>query len=156
MNLAVTLLFAVGLVQTPADFSGTWRMDEARSESPTYVEFVGPMTVTLTHTPAGLVIDTRRGGKSETIVYRMENSDVALAGGSGAPGSRAYWNGEALITETVRSVNGQTVRTKETRQLGPAGEMQTETLLIVEHGYTLQRGKNYNAARDVFVKATAK
>ena len=154
MNLAVTLLLAAGLLQTPADFSGTWRMDESRSESPTYVEFVGPMTVTLKHTPAGLVVDTRRGDKTETIVYRMEGGDVALAGGSGAPGSRAYWSGSVLVTETVRSINGQTVRTKETRRLGPAGEMQMETLLIVEHGYTLQRGKNYNAAKDIFVKAT--
>lgn len=152
MNLVLTLLVAAGLIQTHPDFSGTWRMDESRSESPTYVEFVGPMTVTLKHTAAGLVIDTRRGDKSETIIYRMDPSDVALAGGSGIPGSRAYWDGSTLITETVRTINGQTVRTKETRRLGPAGEMQIETLLIVEHGYTLQRGKNYNAARDVFVK----
>ena len=52
--------------------------------------------------------------------------------------------------------SGQTVTTKETRQLSADGsEMLVETMLIVQHGYPLRGTPNYGAGKDVFVRVVS-
>jgi len=67
-----------------------------------------------------------------------------------------YWEGPKLITETVRDVNGQTVRTKEVRVLEAAGsEMSVDTLLVVEHGYSQRGAQNYGSGKENGVSHSA-
>ena len=43
--------------------------------------------------------------------------------------------------------------TKEARRLGENGsEMLVETVLVVQHGYTLKGTQNYGAGKDVFTR----
>jgi len=54
----------------------------------------------------------------------------------------------------IRTISGQTVTTRETRRLSAGGdEMIVESVLVVQHGYTLSGTKNYGAGTDVFVRA---
>lgn len=160
-SVLVTFLVALALsLTTPAqsrpDFSGTWTMDLARSESPTYPDFVGPVTLVISQTPAELRIETRRGSPpgTSTAIYQIREvrdapRTVAREGGPGSP--IAYWDGTALVTEGVLSVQGKTVQTRERRTLDvAAAEMRVESILIVEHGYSLRGTKNYGKADDVF------
>ena len=82
-------------------------------------------------------------------------SDLPGSGSSGAAHPEAYWEGDTLVTETQRPVNGYTVTVKEARSLGPGGkEMTVQTTVIVQHGYSMPGAKNYGTSKDVFIKAT--
>ena len=77
--------------------------------------------------------------------------------GPGSPPSRYYWDGVKLVTETVRLASDApegTFRTKEVRTLDGSGtEMTVETMLVVEHGYTLKGTKNHETGKDVYRKS---
>ncbi len=142
--------------QSKPDFSGTWTMDEARSESAHYPDFVGPVTVVITQTATALTVETTSGGKSRSISYRIVDAPrvqtATPAEGNGSAPFYSYWNGSSLVSETVQNVP-YTVRNKEVRTLSDDGrEMTVETTAIVEHGYTLSGTKNYGTGMDHYRK----
>jgi hypothetical protein len=145
-----------GLPQGKPDFSGTWIMDASRSESPVQNEPVKSMTVVIGQTPYEISIQTTRDERVQRITYRPGGPE-ALGGGTGRGSLVAsiwYWQGDRLVTETLNDVNGMTVRTKavHTLQSGSA-ELSIESLLVVEHGYTMRGGKNYGSVTDIFKKS---
>jgi len=141
------------LAQQPPDLSGTWVMDIERSESAMQDGHSGPVTYVIQQAPDSLVIETRRGERSDKVTYKLAASEKVAGPMEGVPASRAYWEGEKLVTETARPVQGQTVTTKETRYLTGTTEMTVESILEVEHGYTLRGVKTFGTARDVFKKS---
>ncbi|HWF85960.1 MAG TPA: hypothetical protein VG222_13970 [Vicinamibacterales bacterium] len=163
MARSVLIVLLAGLVithparaQSKPDFSGTWTMDEARSESAHYPDFVGPVTVVITQTLTELTVETRRGDKSSSVSYRIVDAPrgqtATPAEASVGPPFDSYWNGSSLVSETVQDVP-YTVRSKEVRTLSDDGrEMTVETTLIVEHGYTLPGTKNYGTGMDHYRK----
>ena len=159
-QFVVTFLVALALplaasAQASPDFSGTWTMDLTRSESATYPEFVGPVTVVITQTPSEVRIETRRGAPATTTTntYEIRDAAPATTSGVGSGRSMAYWDGATLVTEGVAVVQGKTVQTRERRTLDAAtNEMRVESILIVEHGYSLRGTPNYGKADDVFTK----
>jgi hypothetical protein len=152
-GLVLPVVARAARAQGKPDFSGTWTMDVTRSHSPTYPDFIGPVTLIIKQTPTELSIETRRGEKRSTLSGTIEDSESKAAGGSGATAFRSYWDGTRLVSETIRNVNESTVRAKEVRSLDAGGrEMTIETTLIVEHGYALSGAKNYSTGKDVFKK----
>lgn len=150
--VALLLLPATPLAQRTADFSGTWTMDLARSESSQQGDSVKPVTFVITQMPAQVRIETTRGERIENVLYPLGRSR-ALATGSGDAHPEAYWEGDRLVTETQRPVNGYTVTVKESRTLAPNGrEMTVETMVIVQHGYSMPGAKNYGSSKDIFVR----
>ena len=147
------VLPVVALAQQKPDLSGTWVMDVERSESATQDGHSGPITYVIQQTPDSLVIEARRGERSDRVTYKLAASEKVAGPMEGVPASRAYWDGEKLVTETARPVQGQTVTTKETRYLTGTTEMTVESILEVEHGYTLRGVKTFGTARDVFKKS---
>jgi hypothetical protein len=144
---SLTLPF-IAHAQGRPDFSGTWSMDRSRSESAMQADPIGPTTVVITQPPGGLQIATTRDSKTATIVYKLDGSPSPIPGGT----ATSHWEGATLVTETVRDIQGQTVTTKESRRLNDAGEMLVDTVLIVQHGYTLKGTQNYGAGKDVFTR----
>jgi hypothetical protein len=130
------------------DFSGTWSMDRTRSESAMQADPIGPTTVVIAQTPTGLQIATTRDSRTATVVYKLDGSSSPIPGGT----ATSHWEGATLITETVRDIQGQTVTTKESRRLNENGEMLVETVLVVQHGYTLKGTQNYGSGKDVFTR----
>ena len=133
--------------QTRPDFSGTWSMDRSRSESAMQADPIGPTTVVITPIAGGLQIATTRDDKTATILYKLDGSASPIPGGT----ATSHWEGTTLVTETVREIQGQTVTTKESRRLN-GGEMVVETVLVVQHGYTLRGTQNYGSGKDVFTR----
>jgi hypothetical protein len=150
-----TVLVAALVLPSPAraqrpDFSGTWQMDPTRSESAVQSEPIGPVTVVIAQTPSEVRIETTRKQGTSAVTYKLDGSDTKIPGGT----AKTHWDGTTLITETVRDIQGQTVTTKETRRLNPDGnEMLVETMLVVQHGYSLRGTPNYGAGKDVFVRS---
>jgi hypothetical protein len=155
--LAATLLLPLTIhAQSTRDFSGTWTMDLARSEASQQGEAIKAVAFVITQGAAQVQIETTRGSERESVLYPLMKSRAASASpASTATGHpEAYWDGERLVTETQRPVNGYTVTVKETRTLGPTGnDMIVETTVIVQHGYSMPGAKNYGTSKDVFVRA---
>ena len=152
---AALLLPLVLYAQTPPDYSGSWSMDLDRSQSAQQGEPIKTVTFVITQSVGQVRIETNRGSQKENVLYPLTKS---RASGSAAPGSsgqpEAYWDGDRLVTETQRTVSGQTVTVKEVRSLGPGGvDMTVETTVIVQHGYSMPGAKNYGNSKDVFVKS---
>lgn len=146
LSLFVSLSIAA---QTKPDFSGTWRMDPTRSESAMQGEPMGPVTVVITQTEADIRLETttRRGSTSE--VYPFAQIDRTAEPGK----SLARWSGNRLMFDAVREVRGQSVTMQQSRWLSADGnEMTVESIVNVQHGYTLSGAKTYGAGKDVFVR----
>jgi hypothetical protein len=164
--LLAVLLAVLALAPTTGepshpDFSGTWAMDVQRSVSPTYPEFGGAVTLVIHQSDTEITIETKRGDRSATVTYLPGKPGTTPASGvdsvgPASPPSRYYWEGATLVTETVRLASDApegTFRTKEMRTLESSGTvMIVETMLVVEHGYTLKGTKNHETGRDVYKK----
>ena len=156
----LTMLFLplAAHAQRTSDFSGTWAMDLSKSESSQQGAAVKPVTFVITQMPTQVRIETVRGERTENVLYPIRGTARGATGTSGASGTahpEAYWEGDNLVTETQRQVNGYTVTVKEARTLGPtAREMTVETTVIVQHGYSMPGAKNYGTSKDVFTKMT--
>jgi hypothetical protein len=144
--------------QSKPNFSGTWTMDEARSVSPHYPGYVGPVSVVITQTTTDMTISTTRGGKKDVVTYRIVENEGTPAQATATetirPPFKAYWNGLTLVSEVVRDVPS-TVRSKEVRTLSEDGQVMTvETTTIVDHGYTEAKAQTYGTGKDVFTKVS--
>jgi hypothetical protein len=147
------------MAQTQPDFSGTWTMDVKRSGSPTQEGFVGPVVWTIRQSPAGFLLDRKRGDKTLEFTYAWQNTTAAERAGSTvvAPSGehRASWDGNRLVIQTLQTIQGKTVTTRETLVLaGDGREFTVERVLEVEHGYTMKDAKNFNVVKDVFTRVT--
>jgi hypothetical protein len=154
--LVASLAFPTsGTPQGKPDFSGTWIMDASRSESPVQNEPVKSLTVVISQAPYQIGIETKRDDRVQSITYRPGSPD-ALTGGRGRSGlldAIWYWQGDKLVTETLSDVNGMTMRTKAIHTLQSGGaELSIESLVVVEHGYTLRGARNYGSVTDIFKK----
>jgi hypothetical protein len=98
-------------------------MDLSRSESSQQGAEVKPVTFVITQNPTQVRIETTRGERVENVLYPLVRSRGATgtSGSSAAAHPEAYWEGDTLVTETQRPVNGYTVTVKEARSLGPGG-----------------------------------
>ena len=151
----VLALWILPASQATPDFSGTWTIDLARSESPHQGASFEPVTYVIAQSPTEVVIETRRGSGVSRASYPL--LAAAAPDRTGKPGAaRAFWEGTTLVTEGTRVVQGQTVSVRETRSLDASGaEMTVRTLLVVQHGYTFKGAQNYGAATDVYRRVVA-
>jgi hypothetical protein len=149
--------------QNAIDFSGTWKMDAARSESAHQAVPIGPVTLVITQTATELRIETRRGEpdksaiRSEILTYKLDGSETTTAAADGATiKCRASWEGSKLITATTRNIQEATVTTLFVHTLDPKGnEMTVHKTLTVQHGYQFAGAKNSGTGTDVFIKTKA-
>ena len=111
-------------------------------------EPIGPVTLVITQTPIALRIDTTRVDGTSTVTYTLGGSENKIPTGT----ARTHWEGTTLVTEATHDVKGQTVTTKTSRSLNAADELLVETILVVQHGYTLRGTPNWGAAKDVYTR----
>ena len=124
-------------------------MDRTRSESGDADGAIGERAVSITQTDSALELYVTQDDKSARFAYRFDGKPSPIPGGTAV----SHWEGATLVTETVRTIQGQTMTSKESRRLTAGGdEMVVETVLIVQHGYTLTGTQNYGAGKDVFVR----
>jgi hypothetical protein len=160
--MALTALFLLPLAipvalhgQSTRDFSGTWRMDPARSQSAQQGEPFKMVTFVITQSTGQVRIEATRGTEKENVLYPLTTTASHAAPTSeGRAQPEAYWEGDRLITVTQRTVSGQTVTVKEAHRLSPNGaDMTVETTVIVQHGYSMPGAKTYGTSEDVFTRA---
>ncbi len=142
------LIPSYAFAQTRPDFSGTWRMDPTRSETAMWGEPIGPVTVVITQTPTEIKFETTSPSGALVESFQLDSAsqatnDLAVA----------RWASDTLLTNVLRDIRGVAVTIQQTRRLGADGdEMIVDSVLEVQHGYTLAKAKNYGAGKDVYVR----
>ncbi|HWD97910.1 MAG TPA: hypothetical protein VG345_02690, partial [Bryobacteraceae bacterium] len=124
-------------------FSGTWKMDPARSESAHQDVSLGVSTLVIQLTGNELTIETtRRPAENsppfhEILNFRLDNSETTNSGNAGVSVTgKAHMDGAKLVTETMRNVQNSTVTTLYVHTLSANGrEMTIDKTLTVQHGY---------------------
>jgi hypothetical protein len=158
MPLLLILVAAALAAQSPADranFTGSWKMVAARSDSPSQTPPVTDMTFVIEHAATHIRLDiTMPNVKPMSISYPIVPTPKLPADPVAGDERRAYWDGAGrLVVERGGTISGQTVSSRQALSLSPDGsEMTVERLVIVQHGYTLKGAKNYASARDVFTR----
>src|SRR6476620_2317862 len=99
-RLVAAALFATLVSPFPAlaqgpDFSGTWKMDPARSESAAQKDPIGPVTIVIAQTRNELRMETTRTDGSSVVTYKLDGSEVQIPGGT----AKTHWDGAKLVTE---------------------------------------------------------
>lgn len=151
----VLVLVAATFLQTPrADFTGSWKMVGARSESPQQTPPVTEMTFVIEQGADQVRLDiTSSAGRPVSVIYPFIPSPKMPVDPPAGDERRAYWDGNRLVVERGGTISGQTVSSKQWLSLSPDGsEMTVERLVIVQHGYTLRGAKNYAAVKDIFIR----
>ena len=151
LALAVSLAFCFDAsTQATPDFSGTWRLDLSRSDAAARADTPGPITVSITQSPVEFRIDVTTSKGTTTETYRFAGAGAVL----GPDTAIARWKGDALVTDAIRDVRGQSVTVQQTRRLVDNGnEMTVESVVNVQHGYSAAGAKIYGASKDVYVRA---
>lgn len=149
-------LFLQNGAATPADFTGSWKMVPARSESPQQTPPVSDMTFVIEQGSDQIRLDMTSGAdRTVSVLFPFVQTPKPPADPPAGDEKRAYWDGNRLVTERGVIISGQTVSSKQTMTLSPdRSEMTVERLVIVQHGYTLRGTKNYATVKDVFVRVT--
>jgi len=145
-----TVFVVVGAAAQPRpDFSGEWHRDNARSDAAAYSDAPGPVSAAITQTASEIRITTTTSRGTTTAIYAFATPAGPQLRGTPA----ARWQGEALLTDAIRDIRGQSVTVQQTRRLARDGrEMIVESVVNVQHGYSAVGAKTYGAARDVFVR----
>ena len=152
----VLVLVAATFLQTPprADFTGSWKMVAARSESPQQTPPVTEMTFVIEQGTDQVRLDmTSSASRPVSVIYPLIPTPRTPVDPPAGDERRAYWDGNRLVIERGGTISGQTVSSRQWLSLSPDGsEMTVERLVIVQHGYTLRGAKNYAAVKDIFIR----
>lgn len=151
--------YALGASHT--DFSGTWKMDPARSESAHQGVPIGPATLLIHLTEDGLRMETTQQGLGnspgfhEILNLKLDGSETASLTDSGAPVTgKARWEGAKLVVETSRTVQDSMVTTTYVHALSANGrEMIVDKTLTIQHGYMgVSAAPSTGHGKDIFVR----
>ena len=142
--LVVTMAAGVAVVasaQAP-DFSGTWRLDEAKSKVVATAGLVGlipagaPKTLHITQPANGTVVIESQVNEGHSRIYKPGRESSTPAGQGGAVTMTAKWDGRSLVSEgAMKAPNGDTTTIREVVALGADGK--TLTIAIVTSAATV-------------------
>jgi hypothetical protein len=143
------------LAQAKTDFSGTWTLDEAKSDpAPARAGGGGrgggrmggaPATaMTIKQTGTDLSMDRTTAQGAQTVVYKLDGSESKNTIGMGPATSKAVWDGPRLVITTNQTVQGRggeitidskdiysvqgNILTIETTRTTPAGEQKRKLI----------------------------
>lgn len=148
--LASCLVLSPLLAQDRPNLTGTWTLDPNRSES-LASGAPPPATLVIQHGANELTIEAVRGSARDLTIYFFERMPPSPA--DNAKVGKWSWDGSRLVTDRITAIQGQTVTARQVYSLASSGaELNVETIVEVQHGYTLRGTKNYATAKDVYLR----
>ena len=147
--LAAALAQAAPAAERPADFSGLWTLDAARSETVRNNRRIDHQ-LSISQDGSNFRVTPVAAPGVETVTAEIEGPTPADAG---ARRSKGYWEGPALVTQQDLQVNGMAVTIKRGHSLTSTGEMVVETQVMMHHGYKPGEGLPTGVAQDIYVRA---
>ena len=126
--VAVLILAATAAIQAQApDFSGTWRLDEAKSKVLATAGMFGlipagaPKTLHITQPANGTLVIESQVNEGHSRIYKPGRESSTPAGQGGAVTVTSKWEGKALVSEgAFKAPNGDTTTVREVLSLTDA------------------------------------
>ena len=113
---ALVALPAASWAQAKPDFSGTWKLDEAKSDPAPAGRGGGggggrgggaaATSMTIKQTAAQLSIDRVTGQGTQNALYKLDGSESVNKMGMGDSTSKASWDGSKLVIATSMTMQG--------------------------------------------------
>jgi hypothetical protein len=142
----VTLLAATSIVasaQTP-DFSGTWRLDEAKSQIVPAAPIVGlipagaPKTLHVTQPANGSLVIESQINEAHVRIYKPGRETSTPAGQGGTVSITAAWQGRTLVGDgALKAPSGEITPVKEALSLSPDGKVMTMQTTVGQSSSTM-------------------
>jgi len=130
--LSIAFLFAAGAAVAAPNLSGDWKLNLGRSK---YGQFPAPSALTRKILQSGeslTMMTTQKGAQGEVtteLKYTTDGKPSVNKLATGDAQGAAHWDGDRLVIESVRDVQGGQAKQKETWTLSDGGK----TLTIVTH-----------------------
>ena len=130
--LLVAIVTSASLHAQAPDFSGTWRLDEAKSKVVATAGIVGlisagaPKTLHITQPSNGTVVIESQINEAHVRIYKPGRETSTPAGQGGAVTMTTKWEGKSLISEgALKAPNGDTTTIREAVSLSADGKVLT-------------------------------
>ena len=132
--LAAALIAANTVLSAQApDFSGTWKLDEAKSKIVATAGIIGlspagpPRTLHITQAANGSIALESQINEAHVRIYRPGKATATPAGQGGAVTMSSKWEAKSLVSEgAFKAPNGDTTTIREVLSLGPGGTLLME------------------------------
>lgn len=131
-GLAALVLNGAALVAQSPDFSGTWVLDQAKSQVVATAGFTGlisagaPATLHITQPANGSVVVESQINEQHVRIYQPGGQTSTPAGQGGAVTMTTKWDGRTLVSEgAMKAPNGDTTTVKEVMSLSADGKVLT-------------------------------
>lgn len=128
MLLSLVVASASLHAQSP-DFSGTWRLDEAKSNVVATAGIIGlipagaPKTLHITQPANGTLVIESQINEAHVRIYKPGRESSTPAGQGGAVTMTTKWEGKALVSEgALKAPNGDTTAVTEVVSLSADGK----------------------------------
>jgi hypothetical protein len=131
MRCLLALVAASSMLQAPApNFSGTWRLDDAKST--VAAAFIGlisagaPKTLHITQPANGSVVIESQINEAHVRIYKPGQETATPAGQGGVVTMLTKWSGQTLTSEgALKAPNGDTTTVRELISLSADGKILT-------------------------------
>ena len=132
ITLTCVVIFSGATLAQVPDFSGTWKLDETRSQVVATAGIAGlipagaPKTLHITQPANGSVVIESQVNEAHVRIYRPGRETSTPAGQGGAVTMLSKWDGKSLASEgTVKAPNGDTSSVREVLSLSADGKTLT-------------------------------
>lgn len=127
--IALVLAGSAALQAQAPDFSGTWKLDETRSQIVATAGLTGlipagaPKTLHITQPANGSVVVESQVNEAHVRIYRPGRETSTPAGQGGAVTMLSKWDGRSLASEgAMKAPNGDTSAVREVLSLSADGK----------------------------------
>ena len=135
----LVVLAASGIQAQAPDFSGTWRLDETKSNVVATAGIIGlipagaPKTLHITQPSNGSLVIESQINEAHVRIYKPGRETSTPAGQGGAVTMTTKWDGRTVTSAgTLKAPNGDTTNVKEVLTLSADGK--TLTLQVTTAG----------------------
>ena len=144
------LLVTVSSIAQTADFSGTWQLDDAKSNVVATAGIVGlipagaPKTLHITQPSNGSLVIESQINEAHVRIYKPGRETSTPAGQGGSVTMTTKWDGRTVTSEgALKNASGETTAVKEVLSLSADGK-----------AMTLQTTVGANSSTMVYTKIT--
>src|SRR5687767_4185547 len=130
--LLCVVVAAASLHAQAPDFSGTWRLDEAKSKVVATAGIVGlisagaPKTLHITQPANGTLVIESQINEAHVRIYKPGRETTTPAGQGGAVTMTTKWEGKSLLSEgAFKAPNGDTTTIREVVSVSTDGKVLT-------------------------------
>jgi hypothetical protein len=141
--LVLAIAFGTTLSAQTPDFSGTWQLDETKSQVVATAGIIGlspsgaPKMLHITQPANGTVVIESQINEAHVRIYKPGRESSTPAGQGGAVAVATKWDGRALVSEgALKAANGDTTTVREVVTLSADGKTLTMAVTTVPVGQT--------------------